>query len=243
MAKKCYIENVINPVLESGTHWESQEFKKGTHNGEDLINRTKTTSAKSCYIIAIECGTVTQATYSSSRGYYVEIKHDNGKYSRYLHMAKGTFKVKKNQLVKKGDLLGYMGNTGNSQGLHLHLAIFSKVNGVETFEDPYDYLVGNKSFNNEWEKGTYRLLKDKYVRTSPEVANNKVKYNSLMKSIKENCVKDSFGYAKWKTGKTIDLSDFVYDKKGNLWGKRVGLNTDLWICVNDSSGNQVIRSK
>ena len=29
MAKKCYIPNVKYPVLKSGNHWESQEFKKG----------------------------------------------------------------------------------------------------------------------------------------------------------------------------------------------------------------------
>ena len=246
MAKKRYMPEVINSVLETGNHYETQEFKKGSHNGEDIINRTNTTKASPCYVIAIECGTVKYTGYSSTRGYYVEIEHDNGKYSRYLHLLKGSIKVKKNQLVKKGDLLGYMGNSGNSEGTHLHLAIFSKINGVENYEDPYPYLIGTKNFNNDWVNGKYKPIKNKYVRLSAEVKlSNKIKYNSLNRVMKSICTKDKLGYAMFEKGKEIELSGFKSDSKGNLWGVRIGTSskqpTNTYICVRDSSGNQVVK--
>ena len=241
MSKKRYMPEVVNPVLETGNHWESQEFKKGIHNGEDIINRTNKVSATPCYIIAIADGRVTFTGYTKSRGYYVEIQHNNGMYSRYLHLKEGTIKVKKNNIVTAGTLLGYMGNSGASEGIHLHLAIFSKINGIETYVDPYLYLIDKNAFENKWLSGEYRLLKDKYCRTSPEVANNKIKYKSLMKTIQNKCIKDISGYAKWKTGATIELIDFKFDKKGNLWGMRKGKNTNIWICIHDYSGNQVVK--
>ena len=198
MAKKKYLDNVVNPVLESGNHWETQEFKKATHNGEYLINRTNTTKATPCYVIAIADGRVTYTGYTKSRGYYVELQHNNGMYSRYLHLKEGTIKVKKNNIVVAGTLLGYMGNSGASEGIHLHLAIFSKINGIENYVDPYNYLIDKNAFENKWLDGVYKLLKDKYVRTSPEVANNKVKYKNLKKTIQEKCVKDSLGYLSYQ---------------------------------------------
>lgn len=240
MAKKRYIPNVVNPVLESGKHWETQEFKAGVHNGEDLISRaTGDKSATPCYIIAIASGTVTNSTYSKTRGYYVEIKHDNGKYSRYLHMKKDSIKVKKNQLIKKGDIIGFMGESGASEGIHLHLAIFSKVNGVDVFEDPFDYLIGNKTFDNEWETGTYITLKEKYIRTTPKVAtNNYVKVKECLPSVKSKLTSTKPNdKARFRVGVEVTLNKFVSDNKGNLWG----LMKNTYICVRDSSGNQVVK--
>lgn len=122
---------------------------------------------------------------------------------------------------------------------------------------PYKFYLNVKNKNNyvlegfihikdyitdSWELGKYKFLFDKYVRTSPEVIqSNKMKYNSLNDTMKENCKKDKLGYAKYKAGKTITFVEFKYDIKGNLWGRRKGTNTDTWYCVCDSTGNQVIK--
>lgn len=239
MSKKCYMDNVINPVLETGDHWESQEFKKGTHNGEDIINRTKTRKASPCYILSIASGTVTYVGYSSTRGYYVEILHDNGKYSRYLHLLKGSIKVKKNQVINRGTVLGYMGNSGASEGIHLHLAILSKISGVDVYEDPYPYLIGEKNFDNDWKIGKYRTIKSKYIRTSPKVeVNNYVKVKECMPSVKSKLTSSNPNdKARFKVGVEVTITEFKSDTKGNLWGKM----KNTYICVRDSSGNQVVK--
>lgn len=242
MAKKRYIPNVVNPVLETGKHWESQEFKQGEHNGEDLISRGPDDKcAGASYIIAIANGVVTAVAFSNTRGYYVELKHDNGMYSRYLHLKKGTIKVKKNQLVSKGQILGYEGESGQANGVHLHLAIFSRVAGVDVYVDPYDYLVGNKSFDNNWAKGKYKVLFDKYLRTEPKVGNNKIVYKTLKKSWKKISHPNKLGKARFNVGAEIELIDFIVDKNKYVWARCKTEHTPVWLCVKDNTGNQVVK--
>ena len=85
-------------------------------------------------IYAVSGGVVTAAAYHWSWGYYVQVYHgkdDNGNtYSTlYAHMNSAPV-VSVGQPVEKGEVLGYVGSTGNSTGNHLHLEM--KVNGVLT---------------------------------------------------------------------------------------------------------------
>ncbi|MEK5394089.1 lysozyme family protein [Margalitia sp. FSL K6-0131] len=77
-------------------------------------------------ISAIDDGVVVASLPTSQSGGYgemVTIKHKNGLYSRYGHMRKRFVKV--GDKVKKGDVIGEQGNTGESTGSHLHLEIRS----------------------------------------------------------------------------------------------------------------------
>jgi len=58
------------------------------------------------------------------RGYgnRIMINHGYGYVTKYAHMSR--FKAKKGQRVKRGDLIGYVGNTGASTGPHLHYEVF-----------------------------------------------------------------------------------------------------------------------
>lgn len=94
-------------------------------------------------ILAIESGTVTVATYSNyGYGNYVMINHgknsaDGNTYiSLYGHCS--SLAVSKGQSVTKGQVIGYVGSTGNSTGPHLHLEV--RVNGKIT--DPLKYYPG-----------------------------------------------------------------------------------------------------
>lgn len=83
-------------------------------------------------IYAVSGGVVTAAAYHYSWGYYVQVYHgkdDNGNtYSTlYAHMNSAPV-VSVGQNVSKGQVLGYVGSTGNSTGNHLHLEM--KVNNV-----------------------------------------------------------------------------------------------------------------
>ena len=53
----------------------------------------------------------------------IKIDHGNGYFTRYLHLAYGSVNVSVGDFVKKGTVLGYMGNTGYSFGGHLHFEI------------------------------------------------------------------------------------------------------------------------
>jgi len=56
-------------------------------------------------------------------GNAVIIEHDPKLYSAYCHLQRGTVAVKLDQIVKKGDLLGLCGNSGNSSEPHLHFQL------------------------------------------------------------------------------------------------------------------------
>lgn len=222
--------------LESPFGDRTYKGKVEQHNGIDLQYRFPTTKLKDNkedVVIAIYDGIVTKVTYSSSRGYYIEIKHVNGFISRYLHLKKGSIKVKVGQSVKQGQELAVTGMTGNADGVHLHLAILKN----NKFVNPLPYVLGTLTFEGtKWEKGKeYITLYGKCARTSPKVAVNKAKYKNLKETIKYKFVKDSLGYAKYKIGVTIVLNEFKKDSKGNTWG-RTG---SLWLCVNDETGDQV----
>lgn len=247
------------PVLEKGVHYlESpfgkREFPKGVitqHNGDDLIGKDKGTD----WEIAIDDGVVCEVAYSETRGYYVGIKMKNGYITRYLHTAKGTTQVKKGQIVKKGQRIAFMGNSGyykdaqgkkHRVGTHLHFAV---VNNQGKFIDPMPYLMGEKDFNGGWEKGTYQVLYDKYLRTSPKVAtNNKVVWKSLIPEWKEITYADKVGKARFRTYLvqdkkkvpiTIELIDFAVDSSGNVWGRCKTKETPIFLCVQDKKGKQV----
>lgn len=60
----------------------------------------------------------------ASYGNLIKIKHPDGYYTLYAHLQ--SVKVKKNQKVKQGQVIGIMGNTGNSYGRHLHFEVRNK---------------------------------------------------------------------------------------------------------------------
>ncbi|MDD4734028.1 MAG: peptidoglycan DD-metalloendopeptidase family protein [Bacilli bacterium] len=141
MAKYPLIQTK-NPVLKNGVHYLTSDYKsrnssRKSHSGIDIIGK-----GYACdYIVAIDKGTVNKVGYNLLRGYYVEINH-GALTSAYFHLKKNTTVVKKGNSVTKGQVLGYMGNTGNSTGAHLHISIYK--NGVVI--DPLPFLEGKSLY-------------------------------------------------------------------------------------------------
>ena len=75
--------------------------------------------------------------------------------SLYAHLYK--YNVKKNQKVKRGDLIGYVGNTGRSNAPHLHYEIFKdglRINPINFYygsltAKEYDELLKQASVVNQ----------------------------------------------------------------------------------------------
>ena len=88
-------------------------------------------------VYAAKPGIVVDVSYHYSFGYYVTINHQNGYYTRYEHLASLSKYVKSGDYVKMGDTIGDMGNSGASQGTHLHFEIW----------DGYPYKSGSNSYN------------------------------------------------------------------------------------------------
>lgn len=89
--------------------------KKSVHKGIDLISTSGDLEVK-----AIADGVI-RGNFNDPDGFgnYISIEHQDGKRVIYAHLA--SFKKKKGDKVKAGDVIGIEGSTGRSTGVHLHL--------------------------------------------------------------------------------------------------------------------------
>lgn len=98
------------------------------HNGVDLAAGTGTE------IYATKSGTVTTAEENYVYGNYVVINHLDGYSSLYGHMTH--FTVSEGEYVEQGELIGYVGSTGWSNGPHLHFTLYYNGSSV----NPMNYI-------------------------------------------------------------------------------------------------------
>jgi murein DD-endopeptidase MepM/ murein hydrolase activator NlpD len=76
--------------------------------------------------LAADSGVVVTAGYHYSYGNYVIINHGNGMRTLYAHASR--LNVHVGQSVKQGDVIAYVGSTGDSTGNHCHFEVY--VNGT-----------------------------------------------------------------------------------------------------------------
>ena len=121
-----FLDSAMTLPLKSGDFWVSSEFGKRknpfsgemkNHNGIDLAAEEGTP------VYAIKDGAVfTALSNDAVFGNYIILTHDLGTMtSVYAHLSK--ICVEQYQNVRKGDLIGYVGQTGMATGPHLHFEI------------------------------------------------------------------------------------------------------------------------
>ena len=148
-------------VLKSGKCEVSYKYNKGKHNGIDLVGAGYTLDYIVAHSDGIVVGVVNNINYNTYKaggpkiyGNYVKIKHDDGYFTLYAHLKYGTVAVSNGQRVKKGQILGYMGNTGYSNGAHLH---FEVRNSSNTCIDPTSYVGADLPNNKPQPSNTYKV--------------------------------------------------------------------------------------
>ena len=92
------------------------------HEGTDFVGPYGTE------ILATADGVVGRAEYYGGYGNTVTIKHGYGYETLYAHMSK--LAVEPGNKVKRGDVVGYLGNTGRSSGPHLHYGVYYKGDAI-----------------------------------------------------------------------------------------------------------------
>lgn len=216
----------MSRILKNYPNKITQEYKKGTHNGIDIVANINGKSGCD-YLVAHSDGKVTKVVSNynktdktgSSYGNYVIIQHDGYYYTLYAHMKYGSVKVKVGDNIKKGDVLGYIGNTGHSFGAHLH---FEVRNEKGTKIDPTPYLENDLPTNpkSNWTTGTYKALVAKTIRTSCSlVTTNRVKVKECMASVKKQLTSTKPNdIAMFKVGAKVEITE-VIEKDKRLWGK------------------------
>ncbi|MET8684857.1 LysM peptidoglycan-binding domain-containing protein [Streptomyces sp. NPDC004732] len=98
------------PFGKPGPMWSS-----GYHTGLDFP------APQGTKVVAASSGTVVKTGWAGAYGMLVEIRHQDGKVSRYAHLS--AISIGQGQTVTAGQQIGNVGSTGNSTGPHLHFEV------------------------------------------------------------------------------------------------------------------------
>ncbi|SFU30583.1 Peptidase family M23 [Pustulibacterium marinum] len=137
LAKIPAIQPVRNEDLKrmaSGYGWRSDPFTKARkfHYGMDFSAPTGTP------IYATGDGVVIRADHrATGYGEHIRIDHGYGYTSLYAHLSR--YNVRKGQKVKRGDLIGYVGSSGRSQGPHCHYEVWKDGDRI----NPMNFYYGS----------------------------------------------------------------------------------------------------
>jgi Peptidase family M23 len=129
------------------------------HNGLDL------TADMGTPVYATGDGVVIEARYNGGYGNVIFLSHGYGFESRYAHLSK--FAVATGQKVKRGEKIGYVGNTGLSTNPHLH----------------YEVLYNNKWINpiyfmyRDLSQAEYNELLKEAKATEPKISSAKIDFS------------------------------------------------------------------
>ncbi len=99
------------------------------HTGVDYRARSGSS------VMSTADGVVTMAKKNGSFGLMVEVNHGFGFKTRYAHLSK--MLVRRGNRVKRGEIIGLVGNSGRSTGSHLHYEVVFK----KAHRDPLHYII------------------------------------------------------------------------------------------------------
>lgn len=150
------------------------------HCGIDLVGTTATDSLLD-YITAHTDGKVVKVVKNvagfvsgGSYGNYVIIEHKNGYKTLYAHMAYNSVTVKEGDVVKQGQVIGFMGATGTAYGGHLHFEVRLNDNIIDPTSYIDEDLPNQESEENEMRYNKLSEIPTYYRETIEKLINKGV---------------------------------------------------------------------
>ncbi len=132
-------------------------FKIKFHKGIDIA------AEKNTPVHSAEYGEVIFAGYEESCGKCVKIQHSNGYTTVYAHL--NFINVAKNEIVNRGEVIGYVGKSGRATGYHLHFGVYRYGKAINpmnftykrNWNMPFQY-ISNKNRYEYKKRSMQRLL-------------------------------------------------------------------------------------
>lgn len=109
---------------------------KEFHSGIDISAPTGVN------IYAVKSGTVIKAEYHNSYGYYMIVDHGNNIFTQYNHCS--SLNVAVGDPVYQGQIIGYVGSTGDSTGAHLDFRVITS----SGYDNPLEYVNATTNIKN-----------------------------------------------------------------------------------------------
>ena len=124
----------VRGMIAYGFSWRKDPFtgQRAFHTGLDIV------APRGTRVLAPADAVVTKAGREAGYGNVIYLSHGNGLTTRYAHLD--GFAVRSGQAIERGDVIGYIGNTGRSLGAHLHYEVL--VNNTKV--DPSQYILDEK---------------------------------------------------------------------------------------------------
>ena len=147
-------------------------FKNNGTKPEDYLCYNKPLSAPADGIVVeledgIDDNRIGGVNINKNWGNSIVIKHAEYLYSQISHIKKGSFKVKKGDVVKQGDLLAYAGNSGRSPVPHIHFQIQSTPQiGSKTIRYPVSSYILKTENGFVFKTASYPKLDDSVSNVS-----------------------------------------------------------------------------
>lgn len=228
-------------VLKSGnqriTFYYGKNILNGktyNHKGIDLVKEPSSLD----YIIAAERGKVKKVVKNvkgfkeNSYGNYVLLEHNNKVQTLYAHIEKGSITCKEGDVVEKGEVIGYMGETGYAFGKHLHFEVI--VNGKNI--NPLPYLNDEKKINQfiedkQYTTGNYITKDIMRVRKGAGTNFKQIKVKDLTEDGKKNATTTrKEALAAYKKGTLFTALEIINSKANGVWAK----TPSGYVCVKDN---------
>ena len=176
-------------VLEKGNCEITQDYNEN-HYANDIVGGGYTLDNVIAHtegkVIILQDGynNMPNSVGNDSYGNFVKIEHKNGYATLYAHMQKGLL-VKNGEYVKKGQVLGYMGNSGNANGAHLHFEVWK--DGIRI--NPTEYLdkdLFTETIEKSIEKLAREVIEGKYGNGEDRKNNLGSNYNEVQRQVNLN---------------------------------------------------------
>ncbi len=140
----------VNPLPGQANDYRGGHFTYDNHDGYDFMLPDFGRMDGGVPVFAAAAGTITQVqdgnfdrqtAFSSAPANFVDESLGNGYEAQYYHFMMNSIVVQAGQSVQAGQLLGYVGSSGNSTMAHLHFDLLHDGDLVETFDDPSAYWI------------------------------------------------------------------------------------------------------
>lgn len=218
---------------------ETCSFKKkgnwaaGYHTGVDRV-------CSNTALISPADGTVQRNEYNASYGNMIVITTTDGKSILMAHMKEKS-KLKVGTAIKKGDVVGKMGNTGNSFGAHLHIEVQNSKTWAynKNLLNPNSYIAWNDTTSKGIETFSFKkgdvvtLTTNVNVRTGAGTNCKQKTVSQLTKDGKKNATsKLPWSKATLKSGTRVTIQS-VKTVGSDIWAKI----PSGWICLRYNGKN------
>ena len=172
---ECFIQSYVD--VDPSDEWQDYNCNAltyGGHKGTDFRLRDLVDMQKGYEVQAAAAGTVKgmrngmadisikdaepSAVEGKECGNGVVLTHEDGWETQYCHMKQGSIRVKEGQKLAKGQLIGMVGLSGNTEFPHLHISVRKDGNIVDPFKGGAHIEGCKKSGNPLWDKETQATL-------------------------------------------------------------------------------------